>query len=81
VAGFVDTRTDLAVAEPFADEPPVAWAAGARSVLLAGGDVSVHQSRGMIALDVALELDMPCGGWCPRGRKAEDGAIPDRYPQ
>ncbi len=32
------------------------------------------------ALDVALELGLPCGGWCPKGRRAEDGAIPDRYP-
>lgn len=23
---------------------------------------------------------MPCGGWCPKGRLAEDGAIPVRYP-
>jgi len=22
----------------------------------------------------------PCGGWCPEGRLAEDGAIPARYP-
>ena len=21
-----------------------------------------------------------CGGWCPRGRRAEDGTIPERYP-
>ena len=32
------------------------------------------------ALDVALELGMPCGGWCPAGRWAEDGAIDPRYP-
>ena len=32
------------------------------------------------ALDVALELELPCGGWCPKGRRAEDGRIPDRYP-
>jgi len=32
------------------------------------------------ALDVALELGMACGGWCPRGRRGEDGAIPARYP-
>jgi hypothetical protein len=24
-------------------------------------------------------LGIPHGGWCPRGRRAEDGAIPDRY--
>jgi len=32
------------------------------------------------ALDVALELGLPCGGWCPKGRRAEDGTVPDRYP-
>ncbi len=32
------------------------------------------------ALDVALELGMPTGGWCPKGRKAEDGPLASRYP-
>lgn len=32
------------------------------------------------ALDVALELGIACGGWCPRGRLAEDGPIAARYP-
>lgn len=32
------------------------------------------------ALDVALEHNFPCGGWCPKGRKAEDGPLPARYP-
>lgn len=31
------------------------------------------------ALDVALALDIPHGGWVPRQRRAEDGRIPDRY--
>jgi hypothetical protein len=31
------------------------------------------------ALDVAIELGIPHGGWCPRGRLAEDGTIPARY--
>ena len=31
-------------------------------------------------MDVALELGIPCGGWCPKGRRAEDGRIPDFYP-
>ena len=25
-------------------------------------------------------MGIPCGGWCPRGRKAEDGRIDTRYP-
>ena len=32
------------------------------------------------ALDVALELGLAVGGWVPEGRWAEDGRIPDRYP-
>lgn len=32
------------------------------------------------ALDVALELGIECGGWVPRGRRAEDGPIDSRYP-
>lgn len=30
-------------------------------------------------LDAAIELGISHGGWCPRGRRAEDGRIPDRY--
>jgi hypothetical protein len=44
--------------------------------LVSGGQTGVDRA----ALDAALELDVPCGGWCPRGRKAEDGRIDDRYP-
>ena len=32
------------------------------------------------ALDAALEAGFPCGGSCPSGRRAEDGAIPSSYP-
>ncbi len=32
------------------------------------------------ALDVALEQGVECGGWCPGGRRSEDGMIPERYP-
>ena len=31
-------------------------------------------------MDAALELGVSCGGWCPAGRLAEDGEIPERYP-
>jgi hypothetical protein len=30
-------------------------------------------------LDFAIERGLPHGGWCPRGRFAEDGPIPARY--
>ena len=44
--------------------------------LVSGGQTGVDRA----ALDAALELGVPCGGWCPKGRKAEDGTVPDRYP-
>jgi hypothetical protein len=44
--------------------------------LVSGGQSGVDRA----ALDVALELGISCGGWSPRGRKAEDGVIADRYP-
>ncbi len=44
--------------------------------VLSGGQTGVDRA----ALDVALELGIPCGGWCPRGRLAEDGRIDLRYP-
>lgn len=32
------------------------------------------------ALDAALEAGILIGGWCPRGRRAEDGPLDARYP-
>ena len=31
------------------------------------------------ALEVALFLEIPHGGWCPKGRRAEDGPIPETF--
>jgi hypothetical protein len=44
--------------------------------VVSGGQTGVDRA----ALDVALELGIPCGGWCPRGRRAGDGAVPAVYP-
>jgi len=44
--------------------------------IVSGGQTGVDRA----ALDVALQLGLPCGGWCPRGRRAEDGPISSRYP-
>jgi putative molybdenum carrier protein len=44
--------------------------------VVSGGQTGVDRA----ALDVALRLGIPCGGWCPRGRRAEDGRIPALYP-
>lgn len=46
------------------------------SKIISGGQTGVDRA----ALDVALELGLPCGGWCPKGRKAEDGPIDPEYP-
>ncbi len=32
------------------------------------------------ALDAAMELGLACGGIVPKGRRAEDGKVPQRYP-
>jgi len=44
--------------------------------VVSGGQTGVDRA----ALDAARATDVPIGGWCPQGRRAEDGEIPDRYP-
>lgn len=44
--------------------------------LISGGQSGVDRA----ALDVALSLGLPAGGWCPSGRMSEDGLIPAHYP-
>lgn len=44
--------------------------------IISGGQTGVDRG----ALDAALALGFPCGGACPKGRRAEDGPIPARYP-
>jgi RluA family pseudouridine synthase len=44
--------------------------------ILSGGQTGVDRA----ALDVARDLGLATGGWCPKGRKAEDGEIDRRYP-
>lgn len=43
--------------------------------IVSGGQTGVDRG----ALDAAIELQLEHGGWCPRGRRAEDGRIPQRY--
>ena len=45
------------------------------SKIVSGGQTGVDRA----ALDVAIYLGIPHGGWCPRGRLAEDGRIPQQY--
>jgi hypothetical protein len=43
--------------------------------IVAGGQTGVDRA----ALEWALANDVPHGGWCPKGRKAEDGVIPPQF--
>ncbi len=44
--------------------------------IVSGGQTGVDRA----ALDAAMALGLPVGGWCPKGRHAEDGVIDPRYP-
>jgi hypothetical protein len=43
--------------------------------IISGGQTGADQA----ALDVAIDHNIPHGGWCPKGRLAEDGIIEHRY--
>lgn len=43
--------------------------------LISGGQTGPDRA----ALDAAMELGLEHGGWCPLGRRAEDGRIAERY--
>ncbi len=43
--------------------------------IVSGGQTGVDRA----ALDAAIELGIPHGGWCPSGRLAEDGPLDVRY--
>ena len=49
---------------------------GAPFFIVSGGQTGADRG----ALDAALAAGVPCGGWCPRGRRAEDGTITARCP-
>lgn len=44
--------------------------------VISGGQTGVDRA----ALDAAIAIGLIVGGWCPRGRRAEDGAISGHYP-
>jgi hypothetical protein len=43
--------------------------------IVSGGQTGVDRA----GLDAAMALGIDSGGWCPKGRRAEDGVIPARY--
>lgn len=43
--------------------------------VISGGQSGVDRA----ALDAAIEAGLEYGGWCPKGRVAEDGIIPSQY--
>ena len=44
-------------------------------LMLSGGQTGVDRT----ALDCAMSLGIAHGGWCPRGRTAHDGPLPQQY--
>lgn len=48
----------------------------ALAMLISGGQTGVDRA----GLDFARQIGMPSAGWCPKGRRAEDGCIPAGYP-
>jgi len=43
--------------------------------IITGGQTGVDRA----ALDAAIDLGVSTGGWCPKGRVAENGPIPYKY--
>lgn len=43
--------------------------------VVSGGQTGVDRA----GLDAAIACGLAHGGWCPRGRRAEDGTVPARY--
>ena len=44
--------------------------------LTTGGQTGIDRA----VMDYCLDKHRPCGGWCPEGRRAEDGSISLIYP-
>ncbi len=43
--------------------------------IISGGQTGADQG----GLDAAIHRSLPHGGWCPKGRKSENGVIPAKY--
>lgn len=44
--------------------------------VISGGQTGVDRA----ALDAALNAGIPIGGWCPKGRRTDDGTLARKYP-
>jgi tetratricopeptide (TPR) repeat protein len=56
--------------------PLLSWRMDGKIVkIISGGQTGADRA----ALDFAIERGIPHGGWCPKGRRAEDGPIDTRY--
>lgn len=44
--------------------------------IISGGQTGADRG----GLEAGLALGIPVGGTCPKGRRAEDGKVPDKYP-
>ena len=58
------------------DGRPERGAGAAPAKIVSGGQTGVDRA----ALDAAIKLGIRCGGWVPKGRRAEDGPIDSAYP-
>lgn len=43
--------------------------------IISGGQTGADRA----ALDIAIKLNITHGGWIPKGRKTEDGVLPNKY--
>jgi hypothetical protein len=59
-----------------AGNTPMPYHSSCLITIVSGGQSGADRA----ALDWALEHSVECGGWCPKGRKAEDGPIDPKYP-
>ena len=48
---------------------------GSKIKIISGGQTGVYRA----ALDIAIKVGLEYGGFCPQGRLAEDGIIPEKY--
>lgn len=48
---------------------------GGQVTIVSGGQTGADRA----ALDFAIHVGIPHGGWCPLGRKAEDGTLDPKY--